>query len=657
MATRAGSTKPEAAFISSIAHHAADPFRLLVDAVVDYAIFMVDPAGHVVSWNPGAERIYGYPAVDIVGEHVSRFSPPEDAANAGSELLKTVLQQGRVERECLRLRGDGSTFWAIVTTTNLNDYSGQHVGFAQVTRDITERRELMHALGERVKELTCLHGAARVLQEDRSTTADWLEALAALVPPAWQYPAETAVRLTVGDLEFASPGYVRTPWAQRAEFQCGENTPGAIEVVYLSEKPADFEGPFLREERHLIDSLAEMLRSAVERRLTKSALEASEAQFRQSQKMEVVGQLAAGVAHDFNNLLVIVSGYSEILIPTFETDDARKGMVAQIRQAADQAAGLTRQLLAFSRQTVLEPKVVDLNDLVRENEKMLRRLIGEDIRLTTVLEPVLDSVKVDPGLIGQVIINLALNARDAMPKGGTLTIETRNLRGKDAAGRAGSSPGRQVLLAVTDTGIGMTAETRARVFEPFFTTKEPGKGTGLGLATVYGIVKQSGGVVQVESEPDRGASFQCRFPVADEPLTVEASEPSITTGLPVGETILLVEDEEPVRSMIRLVLESAGYTVLEASRGSEALRVAEQHREPIHMVITDVVLPEIGGREVAEQLSERWPKIKVLYLSGYTNDAVVRHGVLRESVAFLQKPFKMEALIRKVRRTLNGETA
>jgi two-component system cell cycle sensor histidine kinase/response regulator CckA len=377
-----------------------------------------------------------------------------------------------------------------------------------------------------------------------------------------------------------------------------------------------------------------------------------ENQFRQSQKMEAIGHLAGGVAHDFNNLLTIIGGNCDMLLMDRPPTDVME-MLSEIRQAAHRAAALTRQLLTFSRRTVLAPKVVDLNELVHDSEKMLRRLIGEDVRLTTDLEAPLDHVKVDPEQLGQVIMNLAVNARDAMPTGGSLRIETRVVTSHDVVAAVPEAPpGRYVVLAVVDSGAGMTPEVRAHLFEPFFTTKGPGKGTGLGLATVYGIVKQSAGFIVVDSEPGRGTAVRMFFPAVTGAVSPHSSA-SARGSLAVGaETILLVEDEQAVRSILHTALRRAGYTVLEASRSSDALRLAREERR-IDLLITDVVMPEMGGRELVERVAPLQPGIKVLYLSGYTDDAVVRHGVLQAEVAFLQKPFAMAALTNKVREVLD----
>ncbi len=381
-----------------------------------------------------------------------------------------------------------------------------------------------------------------------------------------------------------------------------------------------------------------------------------EAQFRQSQKMEAVGRLAGGIAHDFNNLLGVIIGFSELLREHIQADDVAHRHIDQIRKAGDSAAKLTRQLLAFSRKQVQELRVLDLNSVISDIGRMLPRLIGEDINVITVASPDLGQVNADPGQIEQVILNLVLNSRDAMPKGGVLTIETANAVVDEGYARQHIAivPGRYVMLAVSDTGSGMDADIQTHMFEPFFTTKERDKGTGLGLATSYGIVKQSGGYIWVYSELGKGTTFKIYLPRVDaniEVAGVPVSQEAATGG---SETILLVEDAEALRALAREVLERAGYMVLAASDGSEAVRMAEQRKTPIHLLLTDVVMPGMSGREVAEQLKRHRPEIKVVYMSGYTDNAIVHHGVLEEGVAFLPKPFTGKSLVRRVRQVLDS---
>ena len=375
----------------------------------------------------------------------------------------------------------------------------------------------------------------------------------------------------------------------------------------------------------------------------------------QSQKMEAVGRLAGGIAHDFNNLLTVITSYSDLLLEDLAPGDAKRDDLEQVRKAADGAAALTRQLLAFSRQQVVEPRVVSLNTVVEGLQKILRRVIGEDIELTTTLAPDLGAVRADVGQLEQVLMNLAVNARDAMPTGGRLTVETANVEhDPDYAREREAAAVRQfAMLAVSDTGCGMDEATKARIFEPFFTTKEPGKGTGLGLATVYGIVKQAGGFIWVYSEPGQGTSFKIYLPEVD--ATAERTTAVAGARAPRGtETVLLVEDAAAVRAVTKQVLERQGYVVLEAPDGEAALRLAQQHRGPIHLLLTDVVLPRVSGRELAERLTQVRPDMKVLYASGYTDDSVVRHGILELGTAYLQKPFSPESLARKVRNVLDA---
>jgi PAS domain S-box-containing protein len=385
-----------------------------------------------------------------------------------------------------------------------------------------------------------------------------------------------------------------------------------------------------------------------------------EDQFRQAQKMEAVGRLSGGVAHDFNNLLGVIIGYAEVLQEKLPAaDESVRVSVEQILKAGHRAASLTRQLLAFSRQQALDPKVMDLNAVVRDMEKMLQRLIGEDMKLKTELEPGLGRIKADQSQIEQAILNLAVNARDAMPSGGKLTLVTLNFHMDKDFIRRYPYPvqvGDYVLLTVADNGTGMDPATQARIFEPFFTTKELGKGTGLGLSMVYGIVKQSGGYIEVVSEPGNGATFKIYLPAVDAPV-VAAPKSGLEVSLRGSETILLVEDEPSLRGLTLQLLRSCGYTVLEAGSGEEALKISQAMAGTIHLLLTDVVMPGISGRVLSDQLAKQRPQMRVVYTSGYTGQAVGAHGVLDEGSHFLPKPFTKEALARKVRAALDNRGA
>ena len=381
-----------------------------------------------------------------------------------------------------------------------------------------------------------------------------------------------------------------------------------------------------------------------------------EVQYRQSQKLEAIGRLAGGIAHDFNNILTAILSTSELLLAEVVPASRVHNDVDEIRKAAQRAAGLTRQLLVFSRQQVLEPRVVDVNALVVEAQQLLRRLIGEDIELRTALAPSLEAVRADPSQLEQVILNLVMNARDAMPRGGVITIETSNveLDGGYADRHVPARPGPYVLLAVSDTGIGMDAATQARLFEPFFTTKQPGEGTGLGLATVYGIVKQSSGYIWAYSEPHHGTTFKIYFPrVGRAPEPVAAPDVPVAT-MRGSEVILVVEDQDEVRRLTRRMLEARGYAVLAAASGPDALQVAERHKGQIDLLVTDVVMPGMHGHELALLLEPTRPEMKVLYVSGYPDASIVHQGLLKPGLAFLQKPFGPDGLARKVREVLDA---
>jgi two-component system cell cycle sensor histidine kinase/response regulator CckA len=428
----------------------------------------------------------------------------------------------------------------------------------------------------------------------------------------------------------------------------GEET--AIEALHAGAHDFVIKGKLTR----LLPAVQRELREAEARAAAEAALRKSEEQLRQSQKMEAVGQLAGGIAHDFNNMLSVVLGFADLILSDLKEDDPTRADVEEIKKAGLGASNLTRQLLAFSRRQVLQPIPLDLVRVVQGMEKMLRRLLGASVELTLVGSPALWRVKADPGQIEQVVMNLAVNARDAMPGGGKLTIEARNveLSEEDAIDHVGVAPGAYVSFAVSDTGIGMDPETQARIFEPFFTTKEKGRGTGLGLSTVFGIVSQSGGSIAVHSEPGGGTTFKIYLPrTEDAPRS--GSSPPISSVSPGGsETILLVENDEQVRAVAREILLRHGYHVLEATSPGDAIVVCEQHKAKIHLLLTDVVLPRMSGRALAERLAPMRPEMKVLFMSGHAGDAALHQVPVDPDAPFLEKPLRPSTLTSKVREAL-----
>jgi signal transduction histidine kinase/ActR/RegA family two-component response regulator len=428
------------------------------------------------------------------------------------------------------------------------------------------------------------------------------------------------------------------------------------EMWNIAERTAEIKSLNIGLEHHVSERTAQLVAANQELEKEVAERKLAEEQLRQAQKMEAVGKLAGGVAHDFNNLLTVINGQTALSLRRLSQDDPMYQKLEAIQGAGERAASLTRQLLAFSRKQMLQPKVLDLNKVIFETNKILQRLIGEDIDLLIGLGPELGKVRADPSQIEQVLMNLAVNARDAMPQGGKLTIETHNVFIDDeyASHHFSVRPGHYVVLAVSDTGCGMDEATQSNIFDPFFTTKEVGKGTGLGLSTVYGIVKQSGGNIWVYSEVGRGTTFKIYLPCVDSPIR-ESKVIAEDTFLHLGtETVLLVEDEERVRDMTKEILEESGYQVLEAKHGQEALFIADQHPGTIHLMLSDVVMPQMSGRELAERLAPLRQDMKVLYMSGYTDDAIVHHGVLDEGMSFIEKPFTPNALARKVREILSA---
>jgi PAS domain S-box-containing protein len=606
--------------------------------------------------NQKFKEIFGYNHIEeIVGRPISITIHPDDR----DRVLEMNRRRQTKEEEPSRyefkgIRKDGSIVYIEVSATQTT-YQGEAVSLSY-HRDITDRKKAEEALRES--------------EEKYRTILENIE--------DGYYEVDLAGNFTFyNDSLCKILGYSRDEMngmnnRQYTDQENGEKLLQAFNKVYRTGKPArEFDWEILKKDgakRSIETSVSIIIdpsdnrigfrgivRDITERKRIEEEKSSLQEQLRQSQKIEAIGRLAGGIAHDFNNLLTVIKGYSQLSLHELKEDVPLRGNIDEIKRASEKAADLTRQLLAFSRRQILEMKVLDLNTVLRDMDKILHRLIGEDIELITLLADDLGRVKTDPGWVEQITMNLAVNARDAMPSIGKLTIETANVELDEHYARAhvAVTPGRYVMLSVSDTGVGMTPEVRQQVFEPFFTTKEKGKGTGLGLSTVYGIVKQSGGNIWVYSEPGQGTTFKIYLPRVDEPLE-EFEEKVVKEELPRGsETILLVEDEEVVRKLAVRILKRQGYTVLEGSHGNEAIDVCKHHMEPVHLLLTDVVMPGMNGRELAERFKPLYPKMKVLYMSGYTDDAITHHGVLEEGMNYLQKPFTVDGLTRKVREVLD----
>lgn len=635
-------------------------YRMLVEGITDYAIYLLDAAGLVTSWNRGAERFKGYSEAEIIGHHFSRFYTDEDKAiDLPGTALRTAREEGRFEREGWRVRKDGTRFWAHVVIDPIRDSQGKLVGYAKITRDLSERRRAEEQLRQSQEQF-------RLLVEGVTDYALYLLDLTGHVS-SWNAGAERIKGYSRDEII----GHHFSRFYTEEEREAGVPTKGLQEAA--ANGRWETEGWRVRKDGSrfwahvVIDAIrndngelvgfAKITRDVTERKKAEEKLEEARKALFQSQKMEAVGQLTGGVAHDFNNLLTVIIGGLDTIARSQPTDMVRiKRALQMARHAADRAASLTSRLLAFSRKQALEPTPSDLNTVVREMADLLHRTLGEQIELERILSPRVWTVEVDQNQLETAVLNLAINARDAMPSGGKLTIETQNtfLDETYVARDAEVRPGQYVMIAVSDTGSGMSKSTLARVFEPFFTTKELGRGTGLGLSMVYGFVKQSGGHVTIYSEEGQGTTVKLYFPrhfaSADQTdAKVDKVEAPSASG---DEVVLVVEDDPEVRAFSVTSLVELGYGVLEVADADAALSIL-QSSQRVDLLFTDVILPGRSGRSLADETAIARPGLKILFTTGYSRNAIVHHGRLDAGVRLLQKPFTFDQLASRIRQVLD----
>jgi PAS domain S-box-containing protein len=620
--------------------------ELYDDAPIGYIEYNTD--GRITNVNHTELEMLGYSVEEMIGQPPWKFVVEEDIARQQVlDKLAGIMPPIR-DLERTHRRKDGTTFPALVQDRLFQDAEGKILGIRATIQDITERKRAEEAL--QITQFSVEHAPESVLWINPKGQLDYVNEAACR---ALGYSQEELLSMSLWDInpDFPPESWPahwqnlpnRGPLTRESNYRAkgGKTFPVEITADYLKYADKEYSVAFVRD--------------ITGRKQAEQEMMALQEQLRQSQKMEAIGRLAGGVAHDFNNLLTVISGYSQLSLSDLQKGDPLWENIREIQQAAGRAADLTRQLLAFSRRQILEFKTLDLNQLTQGMEKMLRRMIGEDIELMIYPGENLGSIRVDPGQMEQVIMNLAVNARDAMPSGGKLILETDNiyLDEEYARNHISVKPGPYVRLSITDTGCGMTPDVRERVFEPFFTTKEKEKGTGLGLSTVYGIVKQSDGNIWVYSEPGKGTTFKIYLPRMDEPVEVLIRKAELKE-IPRGnETVLVVEDEEVVRKLAVQILKKQGYEVLQAALGGEALLVLERHPGLIYLILTDVVMPGMSGPELVERLRQVRKDFKVLYMSGYTDESVIYHGVRDGETNFIQKPFTLEMLARRVREVLN----
>jgi PAS domain S-box-containing protein len=637
-------------------------YQLLVDAIIDYAIYMLDQDGLVATWNPGAERLKGYTAEEIIGKPFATFFTDEDReAGIPARVLRTAAETGRFEGEGWRQRKDGTTFWALAVLDAVRDETGQLIGYAKVTRDITDRRAAQEALRKSVREFQLLIQGVRdyaiYMLDPSGCITNWNsgaqnikgyradevvgshfsrfytdEDRAAGIPTQ-------ALRTAAAEGKFEAEG-----WRVRKD---GSRFWASVVIDAIHDETGELVG------------YAKVTRDITDKREAEEELRQARTELFQVQKMDAIGQLTGGVAHDFNNLLTVVIGNLELAQRTVGSTDGEERLrraIGNAMRGAQRAATLTERLLAFSRQQPLEPKPVDVNRLLIGLSDLLGRSLGEHIEIETVGAGGLWRVDADPVQLEATILNLALNARDAMPEGGKLTIETYNAHLDEhySLRHAEVRPGQYVQIAITDTGSGMAEEVVARAFEPFFTTKGVGHGTGLGLSQVYGFVKQSGGHVKIYSELGRGTTVKIYLPRLLRGSEAEAEVEPYVTGSPTRETILVVEDDRDVRAYITETLRELDYRVLEAPDAETALSLIERGERSIDLLLTDIVLPDQNGRQLADKATKWLPAMKVLYMTGYSRNAIVHQGRLDPGVALIQKPIRAPLLTARIRDLLDG---
>jgi len=628
---------------------AAETYRGLVENLNDI-VFSLDVAGNLSYVSPRIEQLSGFRANEIIGKSFSQFVYPDDLGGLQKSFVNTLA--GHLAPHEFRVAdGKGRLRWCR-SSSRPQFHGGKLVGLAGVIVDITEHKQTEEALQKAEQKYRAIFEQAiiGIFQSDpdgRYVTANPAQARML----GYDSPEELTTSIT----DISHQLYVDPK--RREEFTSLVEKKGSVRNFECEVYRKDGSTMWLsvnargivRDGR--IVAFEGMNEDITDRKLL-------EQQLLQAQKMEAVGQLAGGIAHDFNNLLGVILGHGELLLKRLHSSDPARRRIEQICLAGQRAVSLTAQLLAFSRRQILRPVVLDLNAVVENLNNMIARSIGEDIPIVCKLDPALGRVRADAGQIEQILLNLVVNARDAMPQGGILTMETRNVEvDRGAQVHLGAKEGRYCELAVSDTGTGMDQQTMARMFEPFFTTKEPDKGTGLGLATVYGVVKQSGGYISVTSELKKGTTLRIYLPRTEEAVhTPKLRHLSSAVFARAGETILLVEDADLLRGVTREFLEGAGYRVLEAHAANVALEVAERHKAPISLMITDVVMPGMTGRNLAERLKSTRPETKVLYVSGYADETIFRHGVLPSGTDFLHKPYTQDVLISKLREVLDAAT-